>query len=195
MLGSALLLAGCGGGGGDLGDEERIRAVIEASAMSTYPADCTRYATLNLLEQNTKMRGRAAVVACEEGALEGSSTPDAVWPRDIEVDGERATARVAIEGGPSGGQTVDMALVEVDGQWKVHELLSFAIFDREQMVLETGRKMLEKVSSAEEADVVTCIIGELEKLSDADLEALALDPSLEPVLDLLRPCEPRSESV
>jgi hypothetical protein len=191
LLGSALLLAACGGAE-DGGDEEKIRAVIEASAMSTYPADCTRYGTLNLLEQSTKMRGREAVLACEENALEESSTPDAVWPRDIEVDGERATARVAIEGGPSGGQTIDMALVEVDGQWKLHELLSFAVFDREQMILETGRQGLEQARSEEDVDCATCVIDELEKLSDADLEALVLDPSREPLLALVQPCVPRS---
>lgn len=193
-LAAALVLPACGGGdGGDAGDEEEIRAVIEASAMSTYPADCTRYLTLNMLEQNTKLRGRAAIQECEATAIE-TPVPDAVWSSDIEVDGERATARVDFEGGASDGQAYDIALREIDGQWKLHEILSFAVFDREQMILETGRQGLERARSAEDVDFATCIIGELEKLSDADLEALVLDPSQEPLLELVRPCMPRSAS-
>lgn len=191
LLGSALLLCACGGGGGDVGDEAEIRTVIEASATSPYPADCTRYATLNFLEQGTKMRGRPAVVACEETTLE-ASVPDAVRSRDIEVDGERATAQVAFEGGPSGGQTFEVALVEVGEQWKLHELLSFVVFDREQLILEMGRQGLEQARSAADVDFATCIIGALERLSDADLEALVLDPSQEPLYEVVRPCVPRS---
>jgi len=190
----ALGLAACGGSGDD-GDEDEIRAMVEVSAMSTYPADCTRYLTLNMLEQTTKRQGRAAVRECEENTLEESSGPDAVWSSDIEVDGDRATARVAFEGGSYDGQAFDVALVEIDGQWKLHELVSFATFDREALVLGWGREGLERAASAEQADIVSCVIGELDKLSDADLQALVLDPSPEPGAALVRPCEPRSDSV
>lgn len=187
----AVGLSACGGGGGE---EEEIRTMIEASSTSSNPADCRRYSTLNLLEQTHKVQGQAAVSACEESAFEPHELPTAVEVTRIEVEGDRATAQVASVDGPFNEQEMVVALVEEDGSWKGDEILEFAVFDREAFILEAGREMMEGARDRREADAFACLIGQLERMSDAELEAILLDPSPQPGSDLVRPCLPRSAS-
>jgi len=194
LLGAGLALTACGGGSGD-GDEEEIRAVIAASATSTNPADCRRYGTMNMLERSFKVQGQAAVRACEESKLEVRDLPTAVEVTRIEIDGADATAQVASVGGLYPEQEVVIALVEEDGSWKEDSALEFALFDREAFILEFGREIMGNARTPAQAQASACLIGRMERLSDAELEALLLGPSPQPIADLARPCEPRSEAL
>jgi hypothetical protein len=191
----ALGLSACGGGEGGAGDEEEIRAVIEASATSTNPADCRRHSTMNSLERSFKVQGRAAVRACEESKLEPRDLPSAVEVTRIEIDGDEATAQVASVDGPYEEQEVVIALVEEEGSWKEDDVLEFAVFDREAFILEFGRDVMDGARTPAQVRASACVIDQLERFDDAELEALLLDPSPQPILDLARPCEPRSASV
>jgi hypothetical protein len=188
----AFALAACGGGAGD---EAEIKAMVEASATSRNPMDCRRHGTMNMLERSFKVQGRAAVRACEESKLEARDLPTAVEVTRIEIDGANATARVDSVDGPYDEQEAVIALVKENGSWKEDEVLEFAVFDREAFVLEFGRDVMEEAHTPAQAQASACMIGQLEGLDDAALEALLLDPSPQPILDLARPCEPRSTSV
>ncbi len=194
VVGVALVLAGCGGGDGG-GDEEKVRAVIEASATSTNPADCRRHSTLHMLERSYKVQGQAAVRACEETKLEARDLPSAVEVTRIEIDGTDASAQVASVDGAYDEQEVVIALVEENGTWKEDDILEFAVFDREAFILEFGREVMEGAVTPAQVQASTCVIDQLERYDDAELEALLLDPSPQPIIDLVRPCEPRSDSV
>jgi hypothetical protein len=187
-------LAACGGGVGGAGDEEEIKAVIEASATSRNPADCRRHSTMHMLERTFKVQGQAAVRTCEESKLEVRDLPTAVEVTRIEIDGADATAQVDSVDGPYDEQEVVIALVEKNGSWKEDDVLEFAVFDREAFILEFGREIMENAGTPAQAQASACVIGQLEKFDDAELEALVLDPSPQPILDLARPCEPRSSS-
>jgi hypothetical protein len=193
---AALALAGCGGAeGGGGGDQEEIRAVIESAGTRADPADCLRFQTQNMVEQLTKLQGEAAVRACEEAELEDFPLPTAVTVTKIEVDGDAATAQAAYEGGPFSEQVPVLKLVEEDGEWREDEVLEFAEFDRDAFVLEFGRGLLEKAESQAERRVFGCMVGELDKLDREGLEALIVDPSPQPIVDLTLACEPSSLAV
>ncbi len=193
LLGAvAIGLVACGGEGSD--DEGEIRAVIAASATSRDPVDCRRYNTLHSLEQAFKLQGDAALQACEQTKLEDRELPTGVEVTKIEVDGDRATARVASVGGPYEEQEPLVALSREDGTWKEDEIVEFVVFDREAFVLEFGREALGEAQTAAEADAYACVVGRMDQLGDAELEAVLLDFSPQPLLDLVQPCEPRSAS-
>ena len=68
------------------------------------------------------------------------------------------------------------------------------MFDREAFILEFGREIMGRAHTPAQARASACMIGSF-GIDDAALEALLLDPSPQPILDLARPCEPRSTSV
>jgi hypothetical protein len=123
----AFSLAACGGGDSD---EDEITDVIETAVTSTDPADCTRLATQSFLEQAEFERGEAAVESCEESAEDTSDDPESVEVSAVEVDGGSATAAVAFEGSSFDGQTLNLSLLDEDGQWKLDRIESFESFDQ-----------------------------------------------------------------
>ncbi|HZO06147.1 MAG TPA: hypothetical protein VFB52_07145 [Solirubrobacterales bacterium] len=187
---AALVLSACGDG--EEGDAAQIEATITASATSRDPADCRRYRTQRMLEQATKVRGEVAIEACEETMLEDWERPTSVEVTRIEVDGDEATAQVATVGGVYSEQEVLIALVEEDGTWMEDEFLGFAVFDREAFLLEFGREIMERARTRAHANANACVVGLMEQLSDAEIEAVLVDPSPQVFEDFVRPCEPRS---
>jgi hypothetical protein len=188
LLMAALGLAACGGGS-SAADRKAVEETLVESSTTTDPADCGRLSTRGLLEQTTKQRGAAAVRVCEEETASGETAADAVSVSEIEIDGDEATADVAIEGSSLDGQTLTMALVEDAGTWKVDEVVAFAEFDREKVILEMGRGLYEQVGAGVDARFAECVLGRLEDLADESLEAVILDPSPDPLLALARACE------
>ncbi len=121
---AALALAACGGGGND--DADQITEQIDFAATSGDPTACTDAQTLKFTEQTTFESGQAAIASCMKNA---SSTSDSVDVSDIVVDGDRATATVAVTGSTYDGQTLEMSLVKEDGLWKVDSIDGFRDFD------------------------------------------------------------------
>lgn len=189
--GAALGLSACGGVSSD---EAEIRATIEAAAFDADPAGCRRYATQKLLEQTYKEQGEGVFRRCEEDA--GEDIPTAVTVTRIEVDGNEAAAQVAYDGDgdyDDVGLVATLALVRRDGRWLEDEVTEFVEFDAEAVVMNWGRQMLRRAPSGVEARASACVIERLDDFDDEQLEALLLNPSYQPVMELARPCEPHSD--
>lgn len=193
LLGSTVALIACGRGGDDA-DVEGITASITEATTTAYPADCRRLHTLRFLEQATKLSGDAAVQACEEEALyEPAPAAERVTVSEIDVEGGCATATVALTGSQLDGQVLKLGLVE-DERWKLDWIVEFVALDREKLILELGRAIFGAASTPSDADAAACFLTQLEKLDDAALEALLLEPSPTEALGLSQLCGSRSEA-
>lgn len=185
VLVAALALAACGGSSES--DEDKIVDVIETSATTSDPADCEALTTLAFMEQTEKETGKAAIKSCEEGAEDTADDPDEVTVSEVAVDGSNATADAAFVGGSLDGQTITVALIEEDGDWKLDQLESFVVFDQQALV-DAFREGFEE-SGELEAEQLSCIVGEFEAASEGELEELVLDGSLESLIELVQACE------
>lgn len=183
----ALGLAACGGGGSDGGDAEgEIETVIESFATSTDPASCGEYSTLLFMEQTTGSEGKEAEGACEESVEEGSN-PEGVSVSNIEVDGEEATADAAFEGGNFGGQTLSVALIEDEGEWKLNEFTGFANFDAAKLTAALVDQLEEEASV--EPETIACISDGLEELDEGEFEEMVIENNSQPFVELAEGCE------
>jgi hypothetical protein len=172
-----------------------VRTALENGWESDDPASCTQDVTLRLLEQTTKLQGDDALHACEADTLEGQSVPSRVTARQIDIDGDTATAEMEVVGSSLDGQTLRVAAVKSGGRWKTDEIVGFVDLDAEKLSFEIARGVFEKVRSPAEVQVARCLLAELERFSPEKLEELIVDPSPDPLRDLVRPCAPRSEPI
>ena len=181
----ALGLAACGGGESA---EDKIASTIEESATSTDPAICNETQTLNFMEQTNSGSGKEAEKQCEEETKEeGSNEPDSVNVSKVEADGEKATADVEFKGGTFDGQTLEVALVEEDGDWKLNELTGFANFDPGPFVAELAKQLEEEPQI--KPQTASCIVEGLEGLKASDLEAIVVENNTEPIVEIAEGCE------
>jgi hypothetical protein len=175
---AAFALAACGDdNGGSSEDEDQITAAIDRAATSGEPAACTEVQTQRFLEQTSDGTGEAAVKSCEQDAEDTAA--DKVDVTDIEVDGDTATAKAAATGSIFDGQTLDLALVKEGDQWKLDEFKGFSEFNRDALIAATRQELSSDPSAS--AQAVDCVAGQLEKLSDGQLEGLytGSDPNAE----------------
>lgn len=183
ILALALGLAACGS---SESDEDKIVDVIETSATSDDPASCTDLVTQTFLDQVEDGEGKAALKECEEDAEDTADNPDSVEVTEVEVDGSNATANAAFTGGGFDGQTLIIAVVDEDGDWKMNEITGFAEFDQAKLV-QTFQEQLEEEESIE-PEVGACIIESLEELNQAEFEELLLGGSSEGFVELAEAC-------
>jgi ABC-type glycerol-3-phosphate transport system substrate-binding protein len=184
LLALALGLAACGGGESD---EDKIVSMIEESATSTDPAICKEAQTQAFMEQTSSASGGAAVKECEEETKSGESNPDSVNVSEVEADGGKATADVAFKGGNFDKQTVEVALVEEDGDWKLDELTGFAKFDSAAFVGALAKQLEEEPEI--ESRVSSCIVEGLEEAPEEELEALVIENNTQPIVELAESCQ------
>lgn len=178
-------LAACGGGGES--EEDKITSTIETAATSTDPAVCGETQTLKFMEATSGGSNKEAEKECEKEAEAGENNPESVTVSKVEVEGEKASANVAFEGGSFNGQTLEVALVREGGDWKLNELTGFANFDPTQLVKVLAEKLEEEPSI--EPQVTSCIVGGLEELPKAELEALVVENNTQPIVKLAEGCE------
>jgi hypothetical protein len=180
----ALTLAACGS---SESDEDQIVSAIESSATSTDAADCEALSTVAFMEQTAGGSGEEAVKTCEEEAEDDSDNSDSVAVSKVQVDGSDSTADAKFVGGNLDGQTLTIALVDEDGDWKLDRLVGFADFNREGLIGSFEETLGE---SDEIADTVSsCIVEGLEDLSDPELESLVIDNEEEVFLELATECQ------
>ena len=172
LIVSALALAACGSGNGE---EGQIEEVVETSATSTDPADCKELSTQQFMEQIAQTEGAEAVKTCEKEASEetGAKSADV---SNIEVDGSKATAEVALTGGGLDGQDVEVALVKQGDQWKLNEITGFTKFDQAKVV-ETLEKGFDEPSSEVSKSLASCIVKSFEEAPQAEFEEALLSTS------------------
>jgi ABC-type glycerol-3-phosphate transport system substrate-binding protein len=182
----ALGLAACGGGGES--DEDKITTTIENAATSTDPAICNETQTLAFMEQTSgESSGKEAEKECEEEAKSGEGQPDSVSVTKVKVDGESATANAAFEGGIFDAQTLELALVEEGGDWKLDELTGFAKFDPESLVNAFTEQIEEEPEI--EPKLASCLIEGIEELSNAELESVIVENNTEAFGEIAEGCQ------
>lgn len=182
----SLALAACGGGGES--DEDKVVETIETSATSTDPADCKKFATQNFMEQTESEKGSKAVKSCEEEAEDTEGDPESVDVSKVEIDDSKATADVAFNGGNFDGQTLGVALVEEDADWKLDEVTGFTKFDQEKLVA-NFEKLFESGEEPLEPPVVTCMGEAFRELSQSEFEELLFGGSQQPVIEIAEGCQ------
>jgi hypothetical protein len=172
LIFSALALAACGSSDND---ESQIEEAVETSATSTDPADCKELSTQEFMEQIAQTEGAEAVKTCEKEASEetGAKSADV---SNIEVDGSKATAEVALTGGSLDGQGVEVALVKQGDQWKLNEITRFTKFDQAN-VIETLEKGFNEPSSEVDKSLASCIVKSFEEAPRAEFEDALLSTS------------------
>ncbi|HEX5592472.1 MAG TPA: hypothetical protein VFX35_03880 [Solirubrobacterales bacterium] len=186
LLALALGLAACGGGGES--DEDKIVSTIEESATSTDPAICEETQTQAFMEQTTSAGGAAAVKACEEETKEeAGNDPDSVTVSEVEIDGDTATANAEFKGGTFDAQTLELALVEDEGDWKIDELAGFAEFDAEGLVAAFAEQI--EAEPGIEPETASCLVEGIEELSDSELESIVVENNTEVFGELSESCE------
>lgn len=183
VLFAALALAACGGS--DESDEDKIVDVIETSATSSDPSNCTELQTVNFNEQNEQVSGEDANKECEK-EIADEETADSVEVSEVEIDGETATAVVAITGGDLDGQTPELELVKDGDDWKLNELTGFAEFDAGKIVAGLAESFEEDESI--EPELASCIVEALEESSDAEVEEVVLNATGQAFTELVEFC-------
>jgi hypothetical protein len=185
LIVSALALVACGSSGSS--DESEIEEAIETSATTADPANCTKLETLSFSEQSSGESGKAATEACEEEAKDPEGKAESVAVSEVEVEGEKATANAAITGGSLEGQTVSIALVEEDGQWKLDQITGFVKLDQGQLA-EVFAEQLQGNKEIE-PEVGACIVTGIEEASKDEAEEFVLDPTNQALGELAESCE------
>jgi ABC-type glycerol-3-phosphate transport system substrate-binding protein len=178
-------LAACGGS--DESDEDAVIETIEIAATSTEPTVCSETQTLAFMEQTTGSSGKDAEKQCEKEAEEGENQPDSVEVSKVEVDGGSATANAKFEGGDLDAQTLELGLVEEDGDWKLDELTGFADFDSEGFV-NTVSEQIENEPGIDPG-TASCFVEGIEELSDAELESVVIDNNTDVFGEIAEGCE------
>lgn len=177
-------LVACGDGESD---EDKIVETIETSATSSDPADCKELATQAFLEQTELSEGAEAVESCEEGAEDTSDDPDSVEVSKVEVDGSGATANVAFDGGSFDGQTLTVALVEEDGDWKLDEVTGFAKFDQDRLA-DSFEEELQSGEDPVDPPLARCFAEVIREVPEPKAEELVIGGSPEPLVEIIEGC-------
>jgi hypothetical protein len=181
---AALTITACGGGSSD---EDKITEVIEKAATTTDPSNCTELETQRFNEQNDQVRGKAANKACEEQAEAGEEQAEAAKVSNVSVNGEKATAEVEFEGGSLGSQTLEVALVQEDGDWKLDQVEGFAHYNGKALGAAFEKQFEEKPEGVS-PEQAKCIAGKIAALSKPDAEELFFGGSPEPIIQLAESC-------
>jgi ABC-type glycerol-3-phosphate transport system substrate-binding protein len=185
VLVSSLGLAACGGGGES--DEDKITSTIETAATSSDPAVCGETQTISFMEQTTGSSGKDAEKECEAETKSTDDNPDSVTVSEVKVDGDSATANAAFKGGSFNGQTLELALAEEDGDWKLDELSGFAKFDADSLI-SAFSEQIEKEPGIE-PETASCFVEGIEGLSDSELEGVVIEDDTEVFGEIAETCE------
>jgi len=183
LIVSALAFAACGSGNGD---ESQIEEAVEISATSKDPADCKKLSTQHFMEQTTRSEGAEAVKECEKNASSGAGAK-AVEVSEVEVDGSKATADAALTGGSFDGQTLKIALVKEDDQWKLDELAGFAKFN-EAKVIGILESQFDEPSSGVSKSQASCIVEAFEEAPQAEFEEALLSGATQGFEEIAEGC-------
>jgi hypothetical protein len=179
----ALLLAGCGNSSSE---ESKVEEVIKTAAASKDPADCRKLQSQEFTEQAWHESGSGAVTQCEE-KTEGSEGVEAATVSSVKVHGSTATAEATLSGGTLDGQTVAVALVKPNDQWKLNEIVEFTRFDEAKLIegLERG---LESGSGKVSTKFATCFVEAFNQGGKREIEELLLTPASEEVEGVAKRC-------
>lgn len=181
---AAATVTACGGG---QSDEDKIVGVIEAAETTTDPGNCTELQTQRFNDQVTQRSGKAGTKACEAEAREGQAQAKSVKVSNVSVNDEKATAEVEFKGGPLDSQTLDVALVQADGNWKLDHVEGLADYDGKAL----GKAFEARFEEAPEGlspKQARCISHKIAVSSEAEAEELLFGGSSQPIVKLAESC-------
>jgi hypothetical protein len=184
LAAAALTLTACGGG---KSDEDKITETIETVATTSDPGNCTELETLRFVEQNTQEKGKAAVKTCKAQAKAGKEEAKGANVSNVSVNGSKATAEVEFEGGSLGSQSLEVALVEEDGNWKLDQVEGFASYDGKALG-EAFEKQFEKEPGELSPEQAKCISSKIAEASQSAAEELFFSGSAEKIIELAQSC-------
>lgn len=183
---AALTITACGGGGGSSAEGE-ITETIEKAATTTDPSNCTKLETLAFVEQDSEEEGKGAIKACEEEAEAGEEQAEGANVSNISVNGEKATAQVEFEGGSLGSQSLEVALVEEGGKWKLDQIEGFANY-KGAALGEAFEKQFEENPEGLSKEQASCISKAIGKASQAEAEEMFFGGSPKKILEVAEGC-------
>ena len=181
---TALTITACGGGSSD---EDKIAEAIETTATTADPSNCTEFETQRFNEQNSQQKGKAATKACEEEAEAGEEKAKSAKVSNVSIDDEKATAEVAFKGGSLALQSLEVALAQEDGDWKLDQIEGFADYDGKALGEAFEREFEENPEGLTKKQA-TCIAGKVAASSQAEAEELFFSGSSEPIVKLAESC-------
>jgi hypothetical protein len=153
-------------------DVTKIERTIATVATSSDPTYCDKLVTARYLEQTTSAKPPFADDFCRsEAAGPRADSTDVLGTR---VDGDRATAVVAFEGGSYDGSRLELRLVEEGGRWKLDRILSFLRFNRGRFDRAFRSRLLE---FGVPPGSVECVLGKAGQLTDGAVEHAMLGDS------------------
>jgi len=175
MFFSVIFLAACGGGESQ---DEKVEEAIRTSVEAEVPAICPAMETATMQKQvHEHLIG--ALEACEAGDT-GKSSVESIKVSDVNVEGESATADVAIKGGNLAGQTVMMALNKHSGQWQIHRVAAFKHYDRRALLNAFMEGVDAVAKTPAEKRFGACVVHELRNESQRQIKRLMLNPAPSP---------------
>jgi hypothetical protein len=181
----ALALSACGGGGSSA--EGEITEVIEEAATTSDPSNCTKLQTQRFDEQNASEKGKAAIKTCEKEAGEGEEQAEEAKVSNVSVNGEKATSEVEFIGGSLNAQTLEIALVEEGGSWKLDQIEGFANYNGKALEEEFLTRFEEEPEQLTKPQY-TCIAEGIGKANKAEAEEFFLSGEPAPIEELARSC-------
>jgi hypothetical protein len=182
---ASVALAACGGsddnGGSD--DQDQITQAITAAATSGDPATCTKYQTLKFTEQTTGAQGQAAIQSCQKDAT--NTAADTIDVTDIQVDGDSATAKGKATGSIFDGQTLKVALVKEDDQWKLDDFQGFENLNKDAMAAAFTQQLK---AEGDPPQAIDCLTKQFQSASDDVIEGTFVDSDTQAEQQLFGPC-------
>lgn len=170
---SAVFLAACGES-----QEGRVEEAIREEVRAEAPAICPAMETATMQKQvHEHLTG--ALENCEAGNT-GKSLVKSIKISNVTVDGESATADVAIEGGNLAGQTVMMALNKHSGQWEIHRVPAFKHYDRQALLHAFMEGVDQVAKTPAEKRFAACVADEMRNESQRQIKRLMLNPAPSP---------------
>lgn len=149
--------------------ERKVERAIETVATSANPAYCRELTTDRYLEQVTGEKPPFADDVCESEARDRPA--GSVEIDDVEIDDDRATARVTYAGGSLDGSRTLVGLAKEGGDWKMDRLLAIPELNRAKFRAAFRRGFLQLGYPAQAAD---CAVAKERRLSDAQVKRALL---------------------
>jgi hypothetical protein len=151
-------------------DEDQIRRVITLTITTSKPGNCTQLETLRFVEQTNFGEGGNAIAICHLAGPELAA--DSVAISKVKIEGDRATAQMAVTGSRFDGQVLVVSLVKKGGQWKMDHIDAFIDFDGDRFAEEFV--IVHERAHDLRPGQVACVEESLKGVPPAQLEKLVL---------------------